>query len=49
MSSQSIIAFCRQVKYSLKAIAQAIVEHHQGQIQVDSIVGKGTLPITVGV
>ncbi|WP_353930015.1 ATP-binding protein [Okeanomitos corallinicola TIOX110] len=24
------------------AIAQAIVEHHQGQIQVDSIVGKGT-------
>jgi OmpR-family two-component system manganese-sensing sensor histidine kinase len=36
------------------AIAQAIVEHHQGQIQVDSIVGKGTtftviLPITLGV
>ncbi|MEA5577705.1 sensor histidine kinase [Anabaena sp. UHCC 0451] len=34
------------------AIAQAIVEHHQGQIQVDSIVGKGTtftviLPITL--
>ncbi|MEA5552967.1 ATP-binding protein [Anabaena cylindrica UHCC 0172] len=36
------------------AIAQAIVERHQGQIQVDSIVGKGTtftviLPISVGV
>ncbi|AFZ57972.1 two-component sensor histidine kinase [Anabaena cylindrica FACHB-243] len=36
------------------AIAQAIVEHHQGQIQIDSIVGEGTtftviLPITVGV
>ncbi|WP_413175216.1 sensor histidine kinase [Anabaena azotica] len=34
------------------AIAQAIVEHHQGQIQVDSIVGEGTtftviLPITL--
>ncbi|MBD2567755.1 sensor histidine kinase [Anabaena lutea] len=34
------------------AIAQAIVEHHQGQIQVDSILGKGTtfivtLPISL--
>ncbi|MBD2438636.1 cell wall metabolism sensor histidine kinase WalK [Nostoc sp. FACHB-110] len=34
------------------AIAQAIVEHHQGQIQVDSTIGKGTtfmvtLPVTL--
>ncbi|WP_016950644.1 cell wall metabolism sensor histidine kinase WalK [Anabaena sp. PCC 7108] len=34
------------------AIAQAIVEHHQGQIQVDSVLGKGTtfivtLPISL--